>query len=46
MTYLFTGILTGGILGAAIGTLGTAVYFLKKEACRLKNRCGREKGNA
>ncbi len=29
MTYLFTGMLTGGILGAAIGTLGPAVYFFK-----------------
>ena len=46
MTYLFTGMLTGGILGAAIGKLGTAVYFFKKEACRLKNRCRREKENA
>lgn len=45
MTYLFIGMLIGGILGTAIGSLGMAVYYLKKETCRLKS-CGRERENA
>lgn len=36
MTYLFIGMLIGGILGTAIGSLGIAVYYLKRETCRLK----------
>lgn len=45
MTYLLIGMLIGGILGTAIGSLGTAAYYLKKETCRLKN-CGKEKEDA
>lgn len=45
MTYLFMGMLIGGILGAVIGSLGTAMCYLKKETCRLKN-CRKEKENA
>lgn len=45
MTYLFIGMLIGGILGTAIGSLGMAVYYLKREICRLKN-CGKEIENA
>lgn len=45
MTYLFIGMMIGGILGIAIGSLGMAVYYLKKETSRIKN-CGRERENA
>lgn len=45
MTYLFIEMLIGGILGTAIGSLGMAVYYLKRETCRLKN-CGKEIENA
>ena len=45
MTYLFMGMLIGGILGAAIGSLGASAYFLKKETCRLRNLCRKENEN-
>ncbi len=45
MTNIFLGMLIGGIFGTATGSLGTAVYYLKKEACRLKN-CRKEKEDA
>lgn len=46
MTYLFMGMLIGGILGAVIGSFGASAYFLKKETCRLKNLCRRGNENA
>ncbi len=36
MLYLFIGMLIGGILGLAIGSLGTAVKFLREENCRIR----------
>lgn len=46
MTYLFMGMLIGGLLGAAIGSLGASAYYLKKETCRLKNLCRKGNENA
>lgn len=46
MTYLFMGMLIGGVLGLVIGSLGASAYFLKKETCRLRNLCRRGNENA
>ena len=46
MTYLFMGMLIGGVLGLVIGSLGASVFYLKKEACRLKNLCRKGNENA
>lgn len=39
MTYLFTGMLTGDILGAAIGSFGTAAMATEKQLRKGESEC-------